>query len=201
MDICLLRPRCVVLGGGALAQAPEQHWQATPNYPPNYPPNYQPATAQAGPPATGNPAASPPAAGQYQYPQQPDQPVGPPQYPGIERRQPAPAGPPGYGNPPPDNRAAYPQQDPRAQGGPGQGPPVAGPPAAGQPIQGPPVRTRAPQAPFVLSPAEAEALDRLLSDWEKRNKEIHVLESKFYRWKYDAVFGNGQQPPARRRRT
>ena len=39
----------LLLGGGAMAQAPEQHWQATPNYPSNYPPNYQPSTAQAGP--------------------------------------------------------------------------------------------------------------------------------------------------------
>ena len=41
-------------------------------------------------------------------------------------------------------------------------------------------------------PRKRTALDNLLADWEKRNKEIHVLESKFYRWKYDAVFGNGQ---------
>ena len=47
----------------------------------------------------------------------------------------------------------------------------------------------------MLTPPEAAALDRLLNDWEKRNKEIHLLESKFYRWKYDNVFGNGQPPP------
>src|SRR5208337_5612021 len=87
----------------------------------------------------------------------------------------------------PDNRAIYPQPDPRAQG-PGQ-------PVAGQPIQGPPVQNRPPQAPFVLSPPEAAALENLLTDWEKRNKEIRVLYSKFYRWKYDAVFHNGNQPP------
>jgi len=52
-----------------------------------------------------------------------------------------------------------------------------------------------PQAPFVLSPPEIAALENLLADWEKRNREIHVMESKFYRWKYDAVFGNGNQPP------
>ena len=77
----------LVSGGGVLAQAPEQHWQPTPNYPANYPPNYQPSTAPAGPPATGNPVA-----GQYQNPQQPDQPVGPPQYPTIDRRPAGPAG-------------------------------------------------------------------------------------------------------------
>src|SRR5208282_2880039 len=112
----------LVSGGGVLAQAPEQHWQPTPNYPANYPPNYQPSTAPAGPPATGNPVA-------------------------------------------------------------------------GQPIQGPPVPVGPPKAPFVLSPPEAAALDNLLNDWEKRNKQIHLLESKFFRWKYDSVFG-GNQPPA-----
>jgi TIGR03009 family protein len=166
-----------------MAQTPEQHWQAAPNYPSNYPPNYQPSTAPGGPGPAGYPAAGPPTAGQYQNPQQPDQPVGPPQYPTIERRQPA------YGNQPPDNRAAYPQ-DPRAQGAAGQGQP-----AAGQPNQGPPMRNAAPQAPFVLSPEQAAGLDNLLTDWEKRNKEIHVLESKFYRWQYDVAFGNANQQP------
>ena len=47
----------------------------------------------------------------------------------------------------------------------------------------------------MLSPREAEALENLLADWEKRNREIHVLESKLYRWKYDNVFGNVNQPP------
>ena len=181
-------------GSGAMAQAPEQHWQATPDAP-NNPPNYQPSTAPSAPPATGNPAATPPPTGQYQNPPQPDQFVGPPPHPTIERRGPDPAGQSAYGNQSPDNRAAYPPQDPRAQGVPGQGPSVAGQPAAGPPIQGPPARNAPPQAPFVLSPPEVTALENLLTDWEKRNKEIHVLESDFYRWKYDAVFGNGNQPP------
>ncbi len=178
----------LLLGGGAMAQMPEQHWQATPNYPPNYPPNYQPATASGNAPATGNPAAAP-AAGQYPYPRQPDQPVGPPQYPAIERRQPAPADQPAYGYQPPDNLATYPPRDGRGQGAPRQGQL-----SAGQPNQGPPAQNAAPQAPFVLSPQGATALDNLLRDWEKRNKEIHLLESDFFRWKYDAVFGNGNQP-------
>ena len=181
----------LLLGSGILAQVPEQHWQATPNYPQNSPPNYQPSTAQVGPATTGNPATGAPATGQYQ-PQQPDQPVGPPPYPTIDRRDPAPAA---YGTQPPDNRTAYPQ-DPRAPGPGVQGPPVVGPPAVGQPILGPALRPAPPRVPFVLSPPEAAALENLLRDWEKRNKEIHFLESKFYRWKYDAVFGNGNQPPA-----
>jgi len=184
----------LLLGGGAMAQTPEQHWQATPNYPQNNPPNYQPSTTPST--APGNPATAAPATGQYQNPPQPDQPVGPPQYPTIERRQPPAAGQPAYGpQSPPDNRAAYPPQDPRTQGVAGQSPPAMGPPAAGPPIQGPPMRNAGPQAPFVLSPQEAAALENLLTDWEKRNKEIHVLESDFYRWKYDAVFGNGNPPP------
>ena len=65
----------------------------------------------------------------------------------------------------------------------------------GQQIQGPPERNAPPQAPFVLSPEQATALDNLLNDWEKRNKQINVLESKFYRWKYDNAFGNANQPP------
>ena len=145
-------------------------------------------------PVLPRPAIRPPApaTGQYQNPQQPDQPVGPPQYPRIERRQPAPAGQPAYGE-----SAARQSRGLSSAGsaGAGSGQGRHGPPAAGQPIQGPPLRNAAPQAPFVLSPPEAAALENLLTDWEKRNKEIHVLESKFYRWKYDAVFGNGNQPP------
>jgi len=179
-------------GGGATAQVPEQHWQATPNYPQNNPPNYQPSSSQASPPATGNPVPGSSSAGQYRDSQQPNQPVGPPPYPTIDRRQPAPVDQAAAGSQPPDNRATYPRY-PQDVAGQGQG--VLGPPTAGQPNQGPPGRPVAPQTPFVLSPRELAALDNLLTDWEKRNKEIHVLESKFYRWKYDTVFGNGHPPP------
>jgi TIGR03009 family protein len=203
---------CLLLNqGGAEAQQPEQHWQASQNYPANNPPNYQPSTAPnqsaAGSPAPGQyPAGqySPGqnSAGQSQYPQQSNPPAGqqqylqqyPQQYQQYqsEPRQPAPAGQQGYGNQQGDNPAARPQQYqyPQVQIVPGQGPP-----AASQAMQGPPVRNDAPKAPFVLSPPEATALENLLRDWEKRNKEINVMESKFYRWKYDAVFGDGKQPP------
>lgn len=66
-------------------------------------------------------------------------------------------------------------------------------PSAGPTMQ--PAAPQPPQAPFVLSPQEAAVLDRVLTDWQKRNREIRALESKFYRWKYDGVFGNGNQPP------
>ena len=116
----------LLLGGGAMAQAPEQHWQATPNYPPNYPPNYQPSTAQAGAPASGNPAAGAPATGQYQNPPAARSTRRPSAVSNDRAPSAAPAGQPVYGpHQPPDNRAAYPPQDPRAQGAgraPGDGP-------------------------------------------------------------------------------
>ena len=112
----------LLLGGGAMAQTPEQHWQATPNYPPNYPPNYQPSTAPAGPPATGNPAARPPRRRDNINIR--SSPINPSARRSIRRSSavspPRPASRP-TGNQPPDNRAAYPQQDPRGQGVAGQG--------------------------------------------------------------------------------
>jgi len=168
-----------LISGPAPAQQPEQHWQATPSYPSNYPPNYQPPTAPAAGAVTGNPPASAPVAGQY--PNQPSQPAtAGPQYPTIEPRPGTQAAPGQYGPQyPADNR-----QGPAAQGQPIQGPP----------IQGPPARPVAPQAPFELSQAERNALENLLADWEKRNREIHAMESKFFRWRYDAVFAGATNP-------
>jgi TIGR03009 family protein len=193
------------------------------NSPPNYQPSNNsadpPATPAAGyPPANpaGNPATGQNQGGQSQPGQNPNQyppaypPAGPqqyPQYPTIEQRPAAPAGQQPSGSPSklppgaapadpalsPAESGAYPQY-PRMQGNPREQ--VQGQPSAGQQMQGPPMRNDAPKAPFVLSTAEARALENLLTDWEKRNKEIHVLWSKFYRWKYDAVFGNGGQAPA-----
>ncbi len=60
------------------------------------------------------------------------------------------------------------------------------------PIQAPRVGPAAPpRVPFVLSPVETTALDSLLADWETRNKQIRVLESKVYRWRY----GSRTLPP------
>ena len=148
---------CLLLGGEAMAQTPEQqHWQATPNYPSNYPPNYRPATAPTGscpgdPQAvharrSGDGAISVSAARSTRRPSAVSR---------HRRRQPAPAGQPANGYQAPDNRMAYPQQDPRMQGVGGQGQQIVGPPAAGQPMQGPAVRNVTPQAPFVLSPPKA----------------------------------------------
>jgi TIGR03009 family protein len=171
----------MVVCGLAAAQQQEQHWQATPNYPANNGPNYQPGAAQ---PAPQN---------QYQPPQGPT--AGPQQYPPPDYRPAAPGGSPQYGPPAqPDNRQAYPQYQPDPAAA-GLGPITPGQSNQGPPIQGPPARPNTPQVPFLLSQPELIALNNLLTDWEKRNKEIHAMESKFYRWKYDAVFGNASQPP------
>ncbi len=174
------------VGGTAFAQQTEQqHWQATQNNSPNNGPNYQPAAA----------GGNAPAAGQYQY--QPPQPANSQsqQYPPADGRPAAPATPHQYGPPAqPDNRQTYPQ-NPATSGTGALGPISPGQAAQGPPIQGPPAQPAAPQVPFLLSRPELVALENLLTDWEKRNKEIHVLESRFFRWKYDAVFGNANQPP------
>ena len=179
----------VLIGSAAFAQQTEQqHWQATQNNSPNNGPNYQPTAAG------GNaPAAS--AAGQYQYQSPQTANSQPQQYPPADPRPAVPAGPQQYGPPAqPDNRQNYPQN--LASPGPGAlGPISPGQAAQGPPIQGPPAQPATPQVPFLLSRPELTALENLLTDWEKRNKEIHVLESKFFRWKYDAVFGNAKKPP------
>ncbi len=188
MSVCL--SVWVLMGSLAAAQQPEQqHWQATQNYPTNNGPNYQPSAVGS------NPASAAPASGQYQY--QTPQPANsqPQQYPPADGRPATPAGPQQYGPPAqPDNRQYYPQ-NPTGPGAAGLGPISPGQAAQGPPIQGPPDRPATPQVPFLLSRPEIIALENLLTDWEKRNKEIHVLESKFFRWKYDAVFGNANQPP------
>jgi TIGR03009 family protein len=178
----------LLAGGLALAQQPEQHWQATPNYPASNGPNYQPS-APSGNPSTG------PTNPQYQY-QPPQQgTAAQQQYPPSDARGGAPAGPPQYGPQlQPDNRQNYPQ-NPAGPAAPGMGPITPGQPIQGAPIQGPPERPNTPQVPFLLSQPEINALNNLLTDWEKRNKEIHIMESKFYRWKYDLVFGNATKPP------
>ena len=178
------------MGGLAAAQPPEQHWQATQNYPSNNGPNYQSSAASG-----SNPAPAAPATGQYQY-QQP-QPANsqPPQYPPADGRPAAQAGPQQYGPPAqPDNRQNYPQ-NPAGPAVAGLGPISPGQTAQGPPIQGTPAQPATPQVPFLLSRPEITALENLLTDWERRNREIHVLQSKFFRWKYDAVFGNANQPP------
>jgi TIGR03009 family protein len=183
----------VLISSIAFAQAPEQHWQAAPNYPSSSGPNYQPSTAPAAGTTTGNSTATAPAAGPYQY--QPPQTAnaGQPRLPPLETR-PAAAADAQYGQQiPPDNRQGYPQY-PAAQGAPGQGQPTQGQPIQGPPIQGPPARPTGSKVPFVLSPPEMAALENLLTDWERRNREIHILHSKFFRWRYDAVFATPASP-------
>jgi TIGR03009 family protein len=167
----------IIHAGLALAQQAEQHWQATPNYPSNNGPNYQPPTAQAG-----------------QYPPQ-DPGAVQQQSPPPDSRYGGPSAQPQYGpQPPADNRQGY-SQYPPGQPGPGQAGPLQGQPQPGQPMQGPPVRPPVPQAPFVLTPQQMADLDNLLVDWERRNRQIQVLESKFFRWKYDSVFASPANAP------
>ena len=175
----------------AQQQSEQQHWNATQNYPANNGPNYQPAPAPSGnPPPAGS--TQPGSAGQYQPPQPANSGQ---QYPPADYRQPAPAGSPQNGLPAqPDNRATYPQY-PSGPAVPGMGPITPDQRIQGSPVQGPPVQPAGPRVPFLLTQPEINALNNLLTDWEKRNKEIHVLDSEFYRWKYDAVFGNANQPP------
>jgi TIGR03009 family protein len=169
----------LLIGGLAMAQAPEQRWQAMPSNSPGNGPNYQPSTA---PPAGNAPAAAQPT-GPYQYPPAGG---GNAQLPPLDARSVAPARGP---QPPADGRSGY-LQYPGAQApeGRGQTPP-------GQAPQALPAQPNTPQVPFVLSQSEINALENLLADWEKRNKEIHVLESKFFRWRYDAIFGDAKKQP------
>jgi TIGR03009 family protein len=160
----------VTLCGLSAAQEPGQHWQATQNYPFNNGPNYQPSA-----PAGQNQPAQQAAAGQQQYPQYP--PPGTSDY-----RRPS--------DPPPAGPAQTYPQYPIVQGPAGQGPA-----AVAQPAQNQPQRPIAPKLP-PLSPQQLAKLDNLLNDWEMRNKQIQVLESKFFRWKYDSVFhGPSNSPP------
>lgn len=46
--------------------------------------------------------------------------------------------------------------------------------------------------PFVLTPQEEAQVDRVLSQWEQRNRDVKTFDCKFHRWVYDFVFN----PPA-----
>lgn len=61
-------------------------------------------------------------------------------------------------------------------------------PAAAQP--GP----QQPQPPFTLTAEEEAQVDRVLSLWEKRNRDVKTFDCEFKRWTYDKVFGPPDQP-------
>lgn len=129
-------------------------------------------------PSNNGPAYQPQTAqaGQYPPPQQPD--AGQQQYPPPDRRQ--------YLGPPGTNVLEARQAAQQA---------AQGQTMPGQPPQGQPARPPAPQAPFALTPQQTAALDNLLTNWERRNKQIQILESKFFRWKYDSVFASPANAP------
>lgn len=61
------------------------------------------------------------------------------------------------------------------------------------PVQRPPVQPKQPSPPFTLSPQKKAEVNRVLDQWERRNKEIKTFDSQFKRWTYDVVFGKPDQ--------
>jgi TIGR03009 family protein len=50
-----------------------------------------------------------------------------------------------------------------------------------------------PRPPFTLTPQQAAQVDRVLNQWEERNRGVKTFDCRFKRWIYDVVFG----PPNR----
>jgi TIGR03009 family protein len=61
-------------------------------------------------------------------------------------------------------------------------------PATQEPRPQPP-----PAPPFTLTPQEEAQLDRVLNQWEERNRDIKTFDCRFRRWIYDVVFGPPDQ--------
>jgi TIGR03009 family protein len=51
-----------------------------------------------------------------------------------------------------------------------------------------------PQPPFTLTAQEEAQVDRVLNQWEERNRTIKTFNCQFKRWVYDVVFGSADQP-------
>jgi TIGR03009 family protein len=51
----------------------------------------------------------------------------------------------------------------------------------------------APQPPFTLTPQEEAQTDRVLKQWEERNRNIKTFDCRFVRWTFDMVFGPANQ--------
>ena len=179
------------MAGLAAAQQPEQHWQATQNYPPNNGPNYQPPNNQ---PASGNPRQPSRRLANISIHRK-----GPTRN-RSNTRQPMAVLPRRLGR---SNMGRQPSRIivrtiRRIRGGPAGQVSVRFRPAKTSKVRRSKARRAARYAASPLpafSAGDQLALENLLTDWEKRNKEIHVLKSKFFHWRYDAVFGNGNQPP------
>src|SRR3989304_1766652 len=100
---------------------------------------------------------------------QPDQPVNP-QLPTLERRE------------APDPTRQY---SPQAQSAnQQQNLPLNQRQLQSQPPQGNPAPQPPPQ-PFTLTPQEEAQLDRVLTAWEQKGREIKTFDCSFVRWEYD----------------
>jgi TIGR03009 family protein len=49
-------------------------------------------------------------------------------------------------------------------------------------------------APFQITPEEEAGLDRLLTDWQQMSSKVKTFKSRFVRFDYDGVFGDGKTP-------
>jgi TIGR03009 family protein len=78
------------------------------------------------------------------------------------------------------------QPDPRAQQPPAQG-------INRRPVNAPQF---APRAPFTLTRAHAEFLDKVLKHWEKESDKVKTFQCEFIRYDYDPIWGprNPNQP-------
>lgn len=63
-----------------------------------------------------------------------------------------------------------------------------------QPAVAGPNPQQSPAVPFQLAPQEQAQVDRVLQVWEQRSALVKTFECRFTRFRYDAVFGNAQQP-------
>jgi TIGR03009 family protein len=50
-----------------------------------------------------------------------------------------------------------------------------------------------PPPPFTLTPQEEAKVDRVLNQWEERNRNTKTFDCRFKRWMYDVVFGSASQ--------
>lgn len=57
-----------------------------------------------------------------------------------------------------------------------------------------PAPQQPPPPPFTLTPQEEAQVDRALTLWEQRNRDIKTFDCRFKRWIYDVVFGPPNQP-------
>jgi TIGR03009 family protein len=89
--------------------------------------------------------------------------------------------------PQPSGTTTAPDQSMRSQT------PTLVPRARQMPAEQPPAPPQPPPPPFTLTPQEEAQLDRVLNQWEQRNRDVKTFDCKFKRWVFDSVF-NPPQP-------